>query len=100
VTIDVISWGARSYDQPIVSLRMDFQVPALGSKVVKTVALKPHLRNESLTLLDAVVRLKVTATGNPRGEQTRHTRRHILYVLLLCGNLGFCKDPISQGTLP
>lgn len=65
--MELIAWGARSYEQPIATQNMDFTVNALASKVVKTVALNPLLANESLTLRDAVVRLSTTAQGNPAG---------------------------------
>ncbi len=42
-------------------------MPALGSKVVKTLPLKAALSNESLTLNDAVVRLSTTAVGDAGG---------------------------------
>jgi hypothetical protein len=73
VTIDLISWGSRSYDQPIVSKTVKFEVPALGSKVVKTMPLHHYLTNESLTLMDAVVQLRATAKGNSRGENPLNT---------------------------
>jgi len=85
VTIDLISWGARTYDQPLLSRHVEYEVAALGSKVVKTLPLKPHLTNESLTLMDAVVRLKTTAKGNPRGgtlpPPPPHTHTHTPYAI-------------------
>lgn len=68
VEIDLIAWGARPYEQPVLSQRIKYSVPALGSKVVKTLALKSVLSKESLTLNDAVVQLSTTAVGNAGGK--------------------------------
>ena len=66
--IDLIAWGSRPYEQPVASQRVKYSVPALGSKVVKTLPLKPLLSNESLTLNDAIVQLSTAAVGNARGK--------------------------------
>ena len=72
VEIELIAWGARSYEQSIMTQTTDYSVGALGSKVVKTLALKPLLSTESLTLSDAVVRLSTTAEGNSGGKMSSY----------------------------
>ena len=68
VTVELIAWGARSYEQPLVTVPVDFSVGALGSKLVATVPIKSQLANCSLTLIHAVVRLRATARGDPQGQ--------------------------------
>ena len=66
--MELIAWGARSYDQPLVTVPVDFSMGALSSKLIATVPIKLQLANYSLTLMDAVVRLRATANGDPRGR--------------------------------
>ena len=66
--IDLIAWGSRPYEQPVMSQRIKYSVPALGSKVVKTLPLKPSLSNEGLTLNDAIIQVSTTAAGNAGGN--------------------------------
>lgn len=66
--MEVISWGARSYDQPVVTKKVSYDLAPLGSKVVTTMPIKSSLANSSLTLMDAVVRLRATAEGDSKGE--------------------------------
>ena len=68
VTVELIAWGARSYEQPLVTVPVEFSVGALGSSLVATVPIKSQLANSSLTLMDAVVRLSATACGDPGGR--------------------------------
>ena len=67
VTVEVISWAARSYDLPVITESARFSLPPLASKVVMTLPLKASLTESGLTLLDAVVRLRSSAKGNPQG---------------------------------
>ena len=67
VEIELIPWAGRTYDQPILTQHTQFTMNALGSKVVKTLALKPLLTNESNSLKDVIVRVTATARGNPQG---------------------------------
>ena len=49
---------------------VDFSMGALSSKLIATVPIKLQLANYSLTLMDAVVRLRATANGDPRGSSS------------------------------
>lgn len=65
--VELIPWAGKTYDQPLVTQHVNYTVAALGSMVIKTIALKPLLKNASLALSEAVVRIQARSEGNAQG---------------------------------